>query len=149
MRVDFELIVRNAVPDEMIAFALATAYRVAVDSVEVQDMADPSPIRKTTKIWCRRDTVQGQFSTFLLIYLCGITNELEFLDVAASVSQTLGCDCLAPDDDSPVASSMVLLRGFAPPQKVELVDDEDEDSNETIYTIKNLSFEILQRKDRK
>lgn len=133
MRVDFELIVRDVVSDEKIALALATAYGVAVEFVEVEDMANPLPLRETTKVWCRRDSVPGEFSTFLLIFLCGII-ESDFLATAAKVSQVLGCDCLVADDDSPVGSSMVFVRGFEPPKKVELIDDEELD--DTTYTIK-------------
>ena len=134
MRVDFELILHDVVSDEKIAFALAAAYGVAVEFVEVKDMANPLPLQETTKVWCRKDSVPGEFSTFLLIFLCGII-ESDFLATAAKVSQALGCDCLVPDDDSPVGSSMVLISGSAPPKKVELIDDEEEDED-TTYTIK-------------
>lgn len=136
MRVDFELIVRDYVPDDRIASALAAAYDVSVGSVEVQDMADSSPIHETTRIWCRRDSVPGEFATFLLIYLCGATSDLDFLSIAARISHVLGSDCLVSDDESPVASSMFLIRGLASPQKVELIDDQDEDSSDTVYTLK-------------
>lgn len=133
MRVDFELILHDVVSDEKIALALAAAYGVAVEFVEVKDMKNPLPLQETTKVWCRKDSVPGEFSTFLLIFLCGII-ESDFLATAAKVSQALGCDCLVADDDSPIGSSMVLISGFIPPKKVELIDEEEDE--DTTYTIK-------------
>lgn len=111
---------------------MAAAYGVAVEFVSVKGMANPLPLQKTTKVWCRKDSVPSEFSTFLLIFLCGIIDS-DFFATAAKVSQALGCDCLVPDDDCPVGSSMVLINSFAPPKEVELIDEiEDHD---TTYTI--------------
>lgn len=134
MRVDFELIVRDAVADEKIALALATAYEVAVEFVDVEEMAHPLPLRATTKVWCCKASVPGEFSTFLHIFLCGII-EADFFATATKISHALGCDCLVPDDDSPVGSSMILIRGFDAPKKIELITDENLD--DTMYTIEN------------